>query len=123
MYGLEPRLGALNLVLPSYVHRSAIWPARRELGRRRIGRSCMGADGPAVVRAGSKSGMSQMRVIRPPMRVLFVDPDSAGAEPLARALRSQHTVTIVGSAHAAMAQMEQQAPDLIVAELNLPDAD
>jgi len=56
------------------------------------------------------------------MSVLFVDPDVAGAERLANTLRSQHTVAVVGSAQAAMAQMEHRVPDLIVAEINLPDA-
>ncbi len=82
----------------------------------------MSPDGPVDGRAGSESVSRQLRLIRPAMRVLFVDPDVAGAERLAHALRAQHTVAVVGSAQAAMATVERWAPDLIVAELNLPDA-
>jgi DNA-binding response OmpR family regulator len=64
-----------------------------------------------------------MLLIRPAMTVLFVDPDVAGAERFANMLRSQHTVAVVGSAHAALAQLDRWVPDLIVAEINLPDAD
>jgi len=83
----------------------------------------MGLDGPAAARAWSESFTRQLRLIRPGMIVLFVDPDVAGAERLAGALRSQHTVTVVGSAQAAIAQMERWAPDLIITEISLPDAD
>ncbi len=83
----------------------------------------MGPDGSAASHAWSESLTSQLQHIRPGMRVLFVDPDIAGAERLAGALRSQHTVAVVGSAQAAIAQMERWAPDLIITEINLPDAD
>jgi CheY-like chemotaxis protein len=64
-----------------------------------------------------------MRLIRPAMTALFVDPDVASAERLANALRSQHRVVVVGSATEALAQVDRSAPDLVVAEIDLPDAD
>jgi DNA-binding response OmpR family regulator len=83
----------------------------------------MRLDRPAAIQASSDSLTSQMRLIRPAMTVLFVDPDVAGAERLATALRSQHHVVVVGSAHEALAQVARSAPHLIVAEIDLPDAD
>jgi len=58
---------------------------------------------------------------RPPLAVLFVDPDARRAEQLAASLRASCAVTIVTSAQAAAAAMFQQAPDLIVTGLELPD--
>jgi PleD family two-component response regulator len=83
----------------------------------------MGTDEPAVVHASSDSVRSQMRLVRPEMTVLIVDPDVASAERLADALRSQHQVIVVGSAKEALAQVDSRAPDLIAAEFDLPDAD
>jgi len=83
----------------------------------------MRLDRPAAIQASPDSVRSQMRLIRPAMTVLVVDPDVASAERLANALRSQHRVVVVGSATEALAQMDRSTPDLIVAEIDLPDAD
>ena len=64
-----------------------------------------------------------MRLIRPAMTVLVVDPDVASAARLANALRPQHLVVVVGSAQEALAQVDRRVPDLIVTEIDLPDAD
>src|SRR5579859_5158434 len=58
----------------------------------------------------------------PPMTLLFVDPDIASAERLARSLRGNYTVAVVASAQAASAAMRLRMPDVIVTELDLPDA-
>jgi DNA-binding response OmpR family regulator len=64
-----------------------------------------------------------MRRIHPAMTVLVVDPDVASAKRVANALRSQHRVVVVESATEALAQVDRSAPDLIVAEIDLPAAD
>jgi DNA-binding response OmpR family regulator len=58
---------------------------------------------------------------RPPI-VLFVDPDRQGVGPLAAALARASDVSVVGSAREALAAVELRMPDLIVTELDLPDA-
>jgi DNA-binding response OmpR family regulator len=83
----------------------------------------MSPDKPVTAQASLNSFKSQLRLIRPAMSVLFLDPDIASAERLANSLRSQHRVIVVGSANEALAQVDSRAPDLIVAEIDLPDAD
>jgi DNA-binding response OmpR family regulator len=83
----------------------------------------MSPDKPVTAQASLDSVKSQLRLIRPAMSVLFLDPDIASAERLANSLRSQHRVIVVGSANEALAQVDSRAPDLIVAEIALPDAD
>ena len=58
----------------------------------------------------------------PVLAVLFVDPDVAAVERLASRLRARCPVAVVGSAQAAQAAIAQRVPDLIVTELDLPDA-
>ncbi|HEX6122346.1 MAG TPA: response regulator [Ktedonobacterales bacterium] len=58
---------------------------------------------------------------RPPMAVLFLDPDLQAAHPLANALRDRCIVAVVGSAAAALAAISQRMPDIVVLELDLPD--
>ncbi len=59
---------------------------------------------------------------QPPMAVLFIDPDTASAERLARPLRGRYATAIVPSAQAAQAAMSVRMPDLVVTEIDLPDA-
>jgi len=82
----------------------------------------MSPDKPLAAQASPDSVKSQLRRIRPAMTVLFLDPDIASAERLATTLRSQHQVVVVGSATEALAQVDRRIPDLIVAEIELPDA-
>jgi DNA-binding response OmpR family regulator len=56
------------------------------------------------------------------MAVLLIDPDVASAERLARALRPAHTCAVVASAHDAWAAIRMWTPNLIVTEIDLPDA-
>jgi len=58
---------------------------------------------------------------RPPLRVLFVDADPQRPEALRRALPQSCAVAIVSSIQAAVGILSQQAPDLIVTDLDLPD--
>jgi sigma-B regulation protein RsbU (phosphoserine phosphatase) len=83
----------------------------------------MSPDKPVAAQPSPDSVKSQLRLIRPAMTVLFLDPDVAGAERLANTLRSQHRVVVVGSANEALEQVDSRVPDLIVAEIDLPDAD
>ena len=55
----------------------------------------------------------------PPLTVLFVDPDRASAERLARALNNT-TVGVVPGVQAAWAAMQSRLPDVVVTELDLP---
>jgi CheY-like chemotaxis protein len=57
----------------------------------------------------------------PPLAVLFVDPDRAGAQLLANAIRDRYATAVVGSAREAYDAMRYQTPTLIVCELRLPD--
>lgn len=59
---------------------------------------------------------------RPAMAVLFIDPDAENAERLSRALRGVSAVAVVPTAQAAAAAMNARMPNLIVLELDLPDA-
>lgn len=59
------------------------------------------------------------RAALPPLAVLFVDPDRASAESLARALPGG-TVAVVPSAQAAWSAMQTRLPDVVVTELDLP---
>jgi DNA-binding response OmpR family regulator len=59
---------------------------------------------------------------QPGLAVLFVDPDVAHAERLAKPLRAYSAVAIVNSAQTALAAIAQRTPDLIVSEIELPDS-
>lgn len=59
---------------------------------------------------------------RPAMAVLFIDPDTESAERLSRALRGVSAVAVVSTAQAAAAAINTRMPNLIVLELDLPDA-
>src|SRR5579863_3192042 len=83
----------------------------------------MAADRPMANQPASESLSRQLRLIRPGMTILFVDPDVAGVQRLVDALRSHHTVGLARSAAEATAQIGRQVPDLIITELDLPDAD
>lgn len=56
------------------------------------------------------------------MSVLFIDPDRDHAESLARGLRGRYALAVVGSAKQAQSAISLRTPDLIVTELDLPDA-
>jgi DNA-binding response OmpR family regulator len=62
------------------------------------------------------------RLTRRVPTVLLVDPDREGARPLATALTRAYDVAVVGSARDALRSIEVRRPDLIVTELDLPDA-
>jgi DNA-binding response OmpR family regulator len=55
------------------------------------------------------------------LTVLFIDPDLAAAETLARPLRATCAVAVVPTAQAAIAATRVRIPDLVVTELSLPD--
>jgi len=59
---------------------------------------------------------------RPPLRVLFIDPDAASAEQLAATLPSQHFTAVETTAQSALVRMQSWTPDLIITEIDLPDA-
>jgi DNA-binding response OmpR family regulator len=60
---------------------------------------------------------------QPPMAVLFIDPDVTGTERLARHLKGRYAIAVVPTAQAAWSAMSMRMPDLVVTELDLPDAD
>ncbi|HEX9057124.1 MAG TPA: response regulator [Ktedonobacterales bacterium] len=62
------------------------------------------------------------RAVRRGLFVLIVDPDQDSARRLAGALRQTDGVSLAGSAREALAIIQQRTPDLIVSELDLPDA-
>jgi DNA-binding response OmpR family regulator len=68
----------------------------------------------------SASSLTGQRA-KPGLAVLFVDPDVAHAERLAKPLRAYSAVAIVNSAQAAMVAISQRTPDVIVSEVELPD--
>jgi CheY-like chemotaxis protein len=57
----------------------------------------------------------------PPLAVLFVDPDRAGAQLLANTIRDRYATAVVGSAREAYDAMRYQTPTLVVCEMRLPD--
>ena len=59
---------------------------------------------------------------RSSLAVLFVDPDTESAERLAQTLPNLSAVAVVSTAQAAVAAITARVPDLIVTELDLPDA-
>ncbi|MEO7003475.1 MAG: response regulator [Ktedonobacterales bacterium] len=59
---------------------------------------------------------------RPALAVLIVDPDTENANQLAKAISGRCMVAVAPGAQHALAAMRQRMPDLIVAELDLPDA-
>jgi DNA-binding response OmpR family regulator len=60
--------------------------------------------------------------VRPAMRVLFIDPDSASAERLAMTMPLRHSTAVETTAHSALVRMQSWIPDLIITEIDLPDA-
>ncbi len=58
-----------------------------------------------------------------PLAVLIVEPDRALRHQLASVARPYGSVTIAGTAHEALAALQVASPDLIITELNLPDAE
>ena len=74
-------------------------------------------------RAGdAASGRRAAGPLAQSLSVLFIDPDRESAEMLARSLRGRHAIAIVGSATHAQSAISVRTPDLIVMELDLPDA-
>lgn len=61
-------------------------------------------------------------MLRAGLAVLFVDPDVDNAERLAQALPNLSAVAVVPTAQEAVAAITMRVPDLIVTELDLPDA-
>lgn len=57
-----------------------------------------------------------------PLSVLFIDADVAGAEQLAQALKRASAVAVAASWQAAKAAIGERVPNLIVLDLDLPDA-
>lgn len=60
--------------------------------------------------------------LRPALAVLFVDPDVVSADRLSRSLPNLSAVAVVPTAQEAIAAITIRVPDLIVLELDLPDA-
>ncbi len=60
-------------------------------------------------------------VSRPPLTILFVDPDRQRSDRLADAVRATCVVGMAPSAHIAFDALRQRLPDIIVSELDLPD--
>lgn len=56
------------------------------------------------------------------LAILVVDPDTEGAAQATTTLTRLHDVTVVPSAHAALSAMGTKLPDLVVTEIDLPDA-
>lgn len=59
---------------------------------------------------------------RSPFMVLFIDPNQQRAEVLAQSLRSTCAVAVVSSARVAADVIKKRVPDLLVTDLDLPDA-
>jgi DNA-binding response OmpR family regulator len=62
------------------------------------------------------------RASRAPFMVLFIDPNQQRAEVLAHSLRSTCVVAIVPTARAAADVIKTRVPELLVTDLDLPDA-
>lgn len=60
-------------------------------------------------------------VSRPPLTILFVDPDRQRSDQLADVVRATCVVGMAPSAHIAFDALRQRLPDIIVTELDLPD--
>lgn len=73
-----------------------------------------GSAQPRVAHAGMTT--------RPPLSILFVDPDVQRSEPLAESLRAKCVVAIVPGVAQALHAISYRMPDLIVTELVFPDA-
>jgi DNA-binding response OmpR family regulator len=71
----------------------------------------------------SKHGPQESsRGARRPLAVLIIEPDREYAQRLASALDRSDTVAVAGSARAAYTAMRARIPDIVVTELDLPDA-
>jgi two-component system, OmpR family, response regulator len=60
---------------------------------------------------------------RPTLHILLIDPDAASAERTANMLRQRYHVAVAATARAADALMASEPPDMIITEIDLPDAD
>jgi PleD family two-component response regulator len=69
-----------------------------------------------------QTAFAQGQYAQAPLAVLFIDPDVASAERLARPLRGRYATAIVPSAQAAQTAIHVRMPDLVVTEIDLPDA-
>jgi DNA-binding response OmpR family regulator len=69
-----------------------------------------------------RTTLSPAKSARPSLAVLFIDPDAQSAERLSRALTGVSAVAIVPTAQAAISAMSLRMPNLIVTEIDLPDA-
>jgi DNA-binding response OmpR family regulator len=67
------------------------------------------------------AALSVPRTSRPPLTILFVDPDRQRSERLADVVRATCVVGMAPSAHIALDALAQRLPDLLVTELDLPD--
>ena len=56
-------------------------------------------------------------------RLLLVEDDAAIAEPLSRALRAEHEVTVVATGRDALELLDVHEVDVVVLDLGLPDVD
>jgi PleD family two-component response regulator len=74
-------------------------------------------------RDDSKAPSNQLSLNRrPELSILFIDPDVASAERLVRSLQGRYAFAVVPTARQAQAAINARTPDLIVMELDLPDA-
>jgi DNA-binding response OmpR family regulator len=70
----------------------------------------------------SAGSTGSWRVARQSLSVLFIDPDVQYAGVIAQGLPASTDVRLVHTAQAAMEAIQARMPDLVVTELNLPDA-
>ncbi len=68
------------------------------------------------------TGRPRTGASRPALAVLFVDPDVASADWLSRSVPNLSSVAVVPTAQAAIMAIGTRVPDLMVVELDLPDA-
>jgi DNA-binding response OmpR family regulator len=74
-------------------------------------------------RAGEPAtGKRAVRTLGQGLSVLFIDPDRDYAETLAAVLRGRSALAVVGTAKQAQTAISVRTPDLVVMELDLPDA-